>query len=124
MSAHKEFLITVKEQCPDCKGVGITTNSVWPRIWEDEKKYIHTNPGVAFDFEVWLEEWAKAHGYVCACNLGAEEVPCSECEGIGFITRQGTVKEALDSMGYCSGQPFISGLDDLQYALNELGISV
>ena len=75
--------VTATTTCPECNGTGSVTDYRWislPENWSNEEIEAHFK---------WL-------GYDIPPD---HDVPCYECDGAGYTTRQVTLREALAEIG-------------------------
>lgn len=84
--------VLVKQKCDNCDGQGLITNSLWQEFYAHDEAFSKENNGTMLTPEQ-CDEWFRAKGYY---TLPPEELPCSDCEGMGTIESWMDVKTVLE----------------------------
>jgi hypothetical protein len=83
-----EFYVEAREECAECKGVGIVQDYRWDRYWEENPKG-------------WADSNEKSHPRLWfyetygATKLPPEEHSCTRCNGSGVIVTKVRLEDAL-----------------------------
>lgn len=72
LGSNAEYLLTKRQVCPKCKGEQYVCHPAWQEYWKDPAN--QEQPTMP------------------------EEIPCPECDGVGYIESQIDLREALKEL--------------------------